>query len=196
MPPFPQVSPPQTSGLLTRIRLCLALLMAGLLLKGLAGFPLLRESQALLDLLAHFGAGTPLFDWILRVHLALAATATTAPFLALSTDTLALANILFALLFLGPYRDPLRNRWVINFGLLTCVGMLLLIVIAGPLRGIPLFWRYLDASITLLYTLPLLLCRHYLHLLDHIDSTAQRQRTRKLRNQRTRKIARARRPLP
>ncbi len=184
MSSFPQVSPPQSAGLLTRIRLCLALLIFGLLVTGLASFPLVRETEALLGLLArsaHFGAGTPLFEWILRVHLALAASAITAPFLAFRSDALALAYLLSAILFLGPYRDPVRNRWVINFGLIGLLGVLLLAFIAGPIRGVPLFWRFIDAAFDLLCAFPLLLCRHYLGLLDRIQTNTERQRVRRKR---------------
>ncbi len=199
MSSFPQVSPPQSTSVLTRIRLCLALLILGLLVTGLASFPLVRETQALLDLLArsaHFGAGSPLFEWILRVHLALAATAVTAPFLAYRNDALALAYLLFAILFFGPYRDPVRNQWVINFGLIACAGILLLAFIAGPLRGIPVFWRFVNAAFAVACALPLLLCRHYLNLLKHLDSTAQQQRMQKNRRIRQKRKTRARRSLP
>ena len=196
---IPQVSPPQSASLLTRIRLLLALLIVGLLLIGIASFPLVRESRAMLDLLArsaHFGAGSPLFEWILRVHLALAAAAISAPFLAYRTDALALAYLLFAILFFGPYRDPVRNQWVINFGLIACAGILLLAFIAGPLRGIPMFWRFVNAAFALACALPLLLCRHYLNLLKHLDSTAERQRRQKTRRIRHKQEARQRRSVP
>ncbi len=170
--------------------------MAGLLLKGVLTFALILQSHAFLSVLArsaHFGAGTPLFDWINHVHLTLAATGGTAPFLAYSTDSLALAYILFGILFLGPYRDPVRNEWIINFGLLGCVGIFLLAVIAGPLRNIPVFWRWINTSFALACALPLLLCRHYLKLLKHIDHTAQRQRIRKTRRIRLKRQIRNRR---
>lgn len=182
--PSTQVSPPQSSDLITRIRLCLAIVMVGLLLSGLTAFCLVSETKWLLDHLArtvHFSAGTPLFDWVLRVHLALAATSVTAPFLAYGTDWLALAHILFAILFVGPYRDPNRNRWVINFGLTSCIGVVLLAFIAGPVRQIPFFWRCIDASFAVLCAFPLLLCRHYLGLLDRIESNVGRQLVRRKR---------------
>ncbi len=179
-----QVSPPESSGLIARIRLCLAIVMVALLLSGITAFPLIHESQWLLDHLArtaHFAPGSPLFAWILRVHLALVATSISAPFLAYSTDGLALAHLLFAILFLGPYRDPVRNRWVIHFGLISCVGLLLLAFLAGPIRQIPLFWRWVDAAFAILYALPLLLCLHYMGLLDRIATNTRRQRVRRHR---------------
>ena len=196
MPSFPQVSPPHSSGLLTRIRLCLGILIAILLVNGITGFSLIRGSEACLNILArtaHLSAGSPLFDWLSQVHHALVVSAGSTPFLAYSTDSLALAYILFALLFLGPYRDPVRNQWVINFGLVGCLAILLLAAIAGPLRGVAVSWRMVNACFALACALPLLLCRHYLSLLKHMDRTARRQRIQRTRRIRLNRKARDRR---
>ena len=53
-------------------------------------------------------------------------------------------HLVIAVAFIGPWRDPVRNIWVIEFGLIACVMVLPLALIAGPLRGIPLAWRLLD----------------------------------------------------
>ena len=192
MHPFSQVSPPQTIGLLRRIRLCLGLVMAGLVLSGLLAFTPVRETRWLLTLLAqsaNFGVGTPLFVWILRVHQALVATAQTAPFLAYSTDGFALAHLLLAVAFLGPVRQPVRNQWVITVGLICCIGAVLLAFVAGPIRGVPVFWRVIESSFAILCALPLLLCRHYVLLLEHLE-VAERQRTRTVRQHRLRRKVR------
>ena len=184
MLPSTQVSPPQSTGLLTRIRLCLALVIAGLLLSGATAFFPIHETKWLLEQLAstaHFGAGTPLSEWLLHLRSALIAALTTAPFLAYETDREGFGLLLFALLFVGPYRDPIRNRGVINFGLLTCAALAAFAFVAGPLRGIPVLWRCVDAALALLCALPLLLCRHYLHLLEHIASSTRLQRSQKVR---------------
>jgi hypothetical protein len=76
------------------------------------------------------------------------ATATNAhyPFLAYGTDWLAFAHLVIAVAFIGPYFDPIRNKWVITFGLIACVGVIPLALIAGPIRGIPFGWRLIDCS--------------------------------------------------
>ena len=199
MLPSTQVSPPQSSGLLTRIRLCLALVIAGLLLSGAAAFSPIRETRWILGSLSrtvHFGVGTPLFEWLIRTRQALIATSVTAPFLAYQTDREGLGRLLLALLFLGPYRDPLRNRWVINFGLLTCAALVGFAFVAGPIRQIPVLWQCVDALFALLCALPLLLCRHYLQLLEHIASTTRIQRSQKMRRLRHGRNTAERRALP
>ena len=186
---FNQVSPPQAGGLVPRIRLCLALVMACLILAGVAAFAPIQETRWLLDVLsrsANFGVGSPSFTWILGLNHALIANSQSAPFLAYSGDCVALAQILFALVFIGPFLHPVRNQWVITFGLICCAGVVLLAFIAGPIRDIPFFWRLVDSALAIFCALPLLLCRHYVLLLEHLERT-ERRRTRNSRQRRLRR---------
>ena len=140
-----------------RIRICLVLFMVGLALSGLTAFPLVHETALLTRIVAHIAPGTSLFAWVDQVHRALVATSIQYPFLAYGTDWLAFAHLALTVLFLGPLRDPIRNRWVIEFGLIACAGVIPLALIAGPLRGIPLFWRLGDCSFGILGAIPLLI---------------------------------------
>jgi hypothetical protein len=38
---------------------------------------------------------------------------------------------------LGPLRHPVRNIWVVQFGMIACLGVIPLTLIAGPIRGTP-----------------------------------------------------------
>ena len=125
--------------------------MVGLILSGVTAFPLRTETSAL-----HLDHRTPaLFAWISRVQPALATTGDRYPFLSYGTDWLAFAHIIIAVAFIGPWLEPVRNRWVITFGLIACLGVLPLALIAGPIRGIPIFWRLIDCSFGVLGAIPL-----------------------------------------
>ena len=122
------------------IRFWLALLMAGLVVSGLTAFPLEAELHWLLPVLSApavrpIAETTHLLPWIVRVHEGLSETNARYPFLAYGTDWLAFAHLVLALLFLGPYRDPVRNKWIITFGLVACGGVIPLALIAGHVRG-------------------------------------------------------------
>jgi hypothetical protein len=142
---------------LRRIRLCLAIFIGGLVLSGLTAFPLVTESGLLVELVAHLGTDNALFRWVWEVHQGLVETGIVYPFLAYGTDWLALAHLLFAALFVGPYRDPVRNKWVIEFGVLACAAVLPLALIAGQIRGIPWWWRMGDCSFGIFGAVPLLI---------------------------------------
>jgi len=140
-----------------RIRICLSLFIAGLVLSGITAFPLVHETALLSRAVAYFAPNTSLFAWVVRVHQALVATSIQYPFLAYGTDWLAFAHLVLAVLFLGAWRDPVRNRWVIEFGLIACAGVIPLALIAGPIRGIPLYWRFGDCSFGVIGAIPLVI---------------------------------------
>jgi hypothetical protein len=151
------------SALLLRIRVWLVLFIAGLVLSGLTAFPLVRET-AWLERACHVaptapaGGELPLQTWLRRVHDALETTGSEYPFLAYGTDWLAFAHLVIAVAFVGPLIDPVRNKWVLVFGVIACLGVFPLALIAGPIRGIPLFWRAIDCSFGLFGAVPLLFC--------------------------------------
>ena len=158
--------------LLRSIRLWLALFILGLMLSGLTAFPLDHE----LAWLATFTTQHPFLPqavtgWVTRVHQALADTNTHYPFLAYGTDWLAFAHIVLAILFIGPFVDPVRNKWIITFGLIACAGVFPLALIAGHLRGIPLGWRLIDCSFGVFGAIPLLLCRRLIRVLESRQAT-------------------------
>ena len=84
----------------------------------------------------------------------------------LHADWLAFAHLVIAVAFFGPYFDPVRNKWVITFGLIACVGVIPLALIAGAIRDIPLPWRLVDCSFGLFGSVPLLIIRQSICALE------------------------------
>jgi hypothetical protein len=162
------------AALLKRIRFWLVLFIAGLVLSGLTAFPLERE----LELLNHFFGVAPippvgiepsLHTWLRRVLVGIVNTNRDYPFLAYGTDWLAFGHLVIAIAFLGPLRDPVRNKWVLVFGVIACAGVIPLALIAGQVRGIPFYWRLIDMSFGVFGALPLLLCLHYVQRLERVS---------------------------
>jgi hypothetical protein len=149
---------------LKHIRLWLGIFIVALVLSGLTAFPLQTELRWL-DALLHqswvepLAQSSGLLAWIERVHEALDTTDARFPFLAYGTDWLAFAHLAIAVAFFGPFVDPVRNKWVVTFGLIACAGVIPLALIAGQVRGIPLPWRLIDCSFGVLGCLPLLIVR-------------------------------------
>ncbi len=145
--------------LLWRVRLVLAIFVVALALSGLTAFPLCWETRLLV---AWFGPETvvggmfpALAAWLVYVHQGVAASARDYPFLAYGTDWLAFAHLVIADAFFGPIKDPVRNLWVVEFGMIACLMVIPLALICGPIRGIPLPWRLLDCSFGVLGLVPL-----------------------------------------
>ena len=144
-------------GTLTRVRIWLVIFVFGLVVSGVTAFPLEAETR----LLARGAHATPLAPdglvrWIDRVHEGLAVTNGQYPFLAYGTDWLAFAHLCIAVAFWGPLRDPVRNVWVVQFGMIACAGVIPLALIAGSARGIPFWWQVIDASFGVFGIVPLL----------------------------------------
>lgn len=88
------------------------------------------------------------------------------PFLAYGTDWLGLGHLMIAVAFVGPIRDPVRNKWVVQLGMIACVVVIPLALICGPLRGIPTFWTPIDCSFGVLGFIPLLLAYRHIRALE------------------------------
>lgn len=154
-----------------RIRLWLAVFIFGLVVSGITAFPLQTELHGLVvllnaDSLRPIARSTGLLPWIERVHRGIHATNAEFPFLAYGTDWLAFAHLAIAVAFIGPYVDPVRNKWVITFGLIACAGVIPLALVAGHIRHIPFAWRLLDCSFGILGAIPLLLCMRHVSELE------------------------------
>lgn len=158
-----------------RIRWLLMLFILGLLASGATAMPLAWE-VTLLHRWVHAPAiapavWPPLAAWLDRVFLGVTTSSAQYPFLAYGTDWLAFGHFVIAIAFVGPLRDPVRNRWVVDFGLIACVLVLPLALIMGPLRGIPPFWRGIDCAFGVAGFVPLWLCRRYI---DRLEAPASR----------------------
>ena len=158
------------------VRLLLGFFIAALLLSGLTAFPLAWELRVLNS---WFGEGTAvgtalpgLAHWLGYVRDGLETTARDYPFLAYGTDWLAFAHIVIAIAFLGPLIDPVRNIWVVNFGIIACLLVIPLALICGPIRGIPLGWRLLDCSFGVFGLIPLVIARRLILGLDAARSSS------------------------
>ncbi|MCI5144858.1 MAG: hypothetical protein D3923_04860 [Candidatus Electrothrix sp. AR3] len=68
------------------------------------------------------------------------------PFMLYAHDWLAFAHIVLAILFAGAIRDPMRNVWIVQCGLIMCALVPVLAGICVPIRGIPMIWFWIDFS--------------------------------------------------
>ena len=149
--------------LLRRYRLVLGFFIIGLILSGVTAFPLLTELRLLAGWLgianpADYARLTGLQHWIARVLFALEQNQREFPFLAYGTDWLAFGHLCIAVFFVRPLFKPLDSDWVLKCGLVCCAAVIPTALIAGQIRGIPLYWRLLDSSFGIIGALPLFYC--------------------------------------
>ena len=150
---------------LIAFRISLGVFVAGWILSGLTAFPLLGELSLLcrwlgIDDPAAYETLPGLKGWIAFVFFGLQKTYAAFPFVGYGTDWLAFGHLVIALFFIGPFRDPILNAWVLRCGLVACAAVIPLALICGHIRQIPLAWRVLDCSFGVVGAMPLLYCLH------------------------------------
>ena len=151
------------------IRSLIILFIICLVISGVTAFPIETE-LAILDTNRTI-LPTSLQDWIHQVYLAVKSTNDNYPYLSYGTDWLAFAHIVIAVAFIGPLRDPVRNIWVIQFGMISSIMVFPLAFIAGPLRGIPFYWQLIDCSFGVFAFLLLYLCYTRILKLEKIQNS-------------------------
>jgi hypothetical protein len=145
----------------SRIRLLTWVFIIGLFLSGATAIPLLPEVSWLADHLGAGGKSSVMAEWLVRVRDALTQTQSQYPFLFYGTDWLAFGHFVIAIVFIGALRDPVRNRWLFDFGLIACALVIPYAFIFGGLRGIPVWWRLIDCSFGVFGFVPLWFCRQW-----------------------------------
>jgi hypothetical protein len=164
-----------SSATLRRFRIVLGLFILALILSGVTAFPLrweLDQVAAARGLAESTSANvTNSFDhWILTVRAGLVESYSRFPWLAYGTDWLAFAHIIIAIFFLGPFIDPVRNKWVLQAGLIACALVIPLALICGPVRHIPFGWRLIDCSFGVFGAVPLWYCLRLVRKLETKES--------------------------
>jgi hypothetical protein len=124
----------------------------------ISGFTAIPVEKELVFLCRLFPTGTFAGNWLDTIYIGFHDTNIHYPFLAYGYDWLAFAHFTLAILFIGPYRNPVQNKWVIEFGIIACLLIIPYAFIAGHFRGIPVWWRLIDCSFGLFGLIPLGIC--------------------------------------
>ena len=150
-----------------QIRHWIIFFMIALVLSGLTAIPLENELTILSRL---FSPETPIGAWIDRVYTGIVTMNRQYPFLGYGYDWLAFAHFILAMLFIGPLRDPVKNKWVIEFGMISCLLIVPFAFTAGHWRGIPIAWRLIDCCFGAVGLIPLSICRSKIIELEKITT--------------------------
>lgn len=142
-----------------RVRFLLIFFIFALSAAGLTAIPLRWEFALLNQWLgtnSYLSRILPsMSEWISRVNDSIQNGYGQYPLLAYGTDWLAFAHVAIAVAFIGPLRDPIKNIWVIEFGMIACVLIIPWALIFGVVRQIPWFWTLIDISFGAFGIIPL-----------------------------------------
>ncbi len=157
---------------LKRIRILLSIFIVGLVVSGATAIPLETELKLLVQIAGGDGntEHSGFAAWLLKVRDALVATNANYPFIAYGTDWLAFAHFVIAIAFIGPWRDPVKNVWVIEFGMIACALVVPFALVMGSVREIPFGWRLIDCSFGIFGIIPLWFCRRLIKQLAQTNA--------------------------
>ena len=166
-----------TDRLLRRVRALVCLFIVGLFMSGVTAIPIEREVGWLVnttgarpqtpDSSNNTSARPAWAAWLCQIEDALKDTNRRYPFIAYGGDWLAFGHFMIALAFIGAWRDPVRNRWLFDFGLMACALVIPYAFIFGAMRGIPIWWRLIDCSFGIFGAIPLWICRRLAEELEN-----------------------------
>lgn len=146
------------------VRVLVAFFIFGLVVSGITAIPLVGEVNAMVGLTdarsRDPGAGSINWAaWLTDIQAALVETDGRFPFLFYGTDWLAFGHVVIAIAFIGAWKDPVKNEWLFDFGLIACALVIPWALVFGAVRGIPIWWRLIDCSFGVLGAVPLWWCR-------------------------------------
>jgi hypothetical protein len=154
--------------ILSRIRRWISLFMILLVLSGITAFPVQTE----LHFLMHHQNFIPDFmlPWLYKISSGIDLMVEQFPYLLYGYDWLAYAHIVIALFFIGVYRNPVQNAWVLRIGMIACAGIFILATVCGQIRGIPFFWTVIDCSFGIFGMIPLLIVQKQISRLEEFHA--------------------------
>lgn len=155
------------------IRVVTAFFIVALILSGITAFPLETEMKLGCSILGIDTSLAPteyqgLQYWISLVYAGLSETNQAYPFLAYGFDWLAFAHLVIAIAFIGVWLKPVRNIWIVHFGMIACIGVIPLAFICGPIRSIPFYWTLIDCSFGVFGIIPLWVLHKYIKKLESL----------------------------
>ena len=147
------------------IKRWLLFFMIALIASGLTAMP---AQQELALAAKFFDERSFVGSWLNKIYIAVKDTNENYPYLFYGYDWLAFAHIVLAIVFIGPYKDPVKNKWVIEFGAIVCCLVIPFALIVGGLRGIPFWWRLIDCSFGILGFIPLGICYNKINEIERL----------------------------
>ena len=141
--------------------------MAALVISGLTAIPVRSEINFLYRMTGDIGFVQP---WMEKLQEGINETGDKYHFLFYGYDWLAFAHFVIAILFIGPFKDPVKNIWVIEFSMIVCLLIIPFALIAGHFRGIPFWWRLVDCSFGIAGLVPLIICYRKINRLEQLTN--------------------------
>jgi hypothetical protein len=156
----------------------LVIVAVGLFLSGVTIWPAILELKTVVRFI--WGDSSPsgeLHAFLLKAIAGLEATNAQYPFMLYAHDWLAFAHIMLAILFAGAVRDPVRNKWIVQCGLIMCASVPVLAAVCNSIRELPGWWFWIDFAFAPGAALPLWIAYRDIRILEQLNKTQYAEQT-------------------
>lgn len=102
-------------------------------------------------------------SWLMYVHIQIQSSP---KFLLYGYDWLAFAHYVIALIFWGVWKEPVKNKWVVEWAMIASLLIFPLAFGMGYLRGIPFWWQLIDCSFGVGSIIPLLMIHRRIRIVE------------------------------
>lgn len=157
---------------LARAKWMLVIVAFGLFVSGVTVWPAISELKAIVWLI--WGSSAPsgeLHVFLLKAIAGLEATKAQYPFMLYAHDWLAFAHLMLAILFAGAVRDPVRNKWIVQCGLIMCALVPVLAGVCIAIRELPGWWFLIDFAFAPGAALPLWIAYRDIRAIEQSNKT-------------------------
>ncbi|MEK7449175.1 MAG: hypothetical protein AAB019_06795 [Planctomycetota bacterium] len=160
-----------------QISVILIVFTALFLLSGLTVFPVEWEVKTVIKILwgdAPVGDGllSPIHKKMVEIRDSLPVLREQYHFIFYGLDWLGFGFIVMSILFIGVIRNPIKNKWIIQFALISCILVIPFAAIFAPLRGMPWQWILIDSSFGIFGAIPLLIILRSIRKLELTEDTS------------------------
>jgi len=159
--------------LIRRIRLVTLFMILAIAFSGITAVPVEWELKVAIQHLESYP--DPLRTWLLAVNEGVTHAGGNYPFLLYGNDWLAFGHIVIAMGFIGLLKEPIRNAWLADWGIMACLAVIPTAFLMGWYREIPLFWRLIDCSFGVFGLLPLLYLKSLITQLNQVTNKTKIQ---------------------
>jgi len=157
----------KTDRLQQQIKWGMLFFMTALIISGATAIPVEWELKTFLS---DHPSDTSLSQLLHRVLVAVQETNSKFPFLMYGYDWLAFAHFVIAIAFVGVIKNPVRNIWVVEFGMIACALIIPFAFTFSAIRGLPVWWSLIDSSFGIFGILPLWWIRNKIQLLEKVQA--------------------------
>lgn len=155
------------------IKLWILFYIIAILISGITAFYIQPGSQAIAAYIESHASISKIAPetsaWFLKITNEIDYLNKNHSFIFYGTDWLAYAHIMIAILFIGPLLDPVKNIWIIHFGMICCVLIIPTALIFGSIRSIPFLWQLIDCSFGVFGIIPLWIIRKRIKYLSFMQ---------------------------